>query len=224
MKHVIKSLTGRILHQGEAPTFKAFVRRLVTERKSLAHAALPKIDLSGIRLEGADFSNAYMPGADLFGSNLKGANLSGSGLERANLSWTDLRDADLRYANLTLVRLENAKLICTNLSGAVLTGTSLQGSSLVGANISGATFRSTVLCETKGIRYAQAAFDTHGISGRLLTAVAMPEGVRFFCGCFSGTAQELVEFIQKDNPAYKPSRMAAFKFVWTQIAQSTAQE
>ena len=55
----------------------------------------------------------------------------------------------------------------------------------------------------------------HGECGRMLTAYAMKTGEApvYQCGCFSGSLDELKDYIAKGSEAWKPSRTRAMEIV-----------
>lgn len=131
----------------------------------------------------ADLSGAYLRGAYLSGANLSGAYLSGASLSGANLSGAKLRGA--------------------NLSGAFLSGANLIGADLSRADLSG----------VHGIRVAACHWTGHGEIGRMLNAVELPDGLRFYCGCFQGSEVELRDYIATTHAAYAESRTKALEFL-----------
>ena len=111
----------------------------------------------------------------------------GKGGQRADLRGADLRGADLQ--------------------GAGLRGADLQGADLRGAYLQGAYLRNAVHA------WAQVAFMGHGECGRMLTAVIYGEGQEavYQCGCFYGSADELLKYISDGEEKLKASRMLAFE-------------
>jgi hypothetical protein len=133
-------------------------------------------------IRGADLRDADLPGANLRGADLRGADLRGANLRGANLSDADLSGADL--------------------SGADLSGADLRGADLRGADLSGGKFvaRSTV------------QFSAHGEMGRELSAIktdAKENAITLYCGCFTGTTEELRDFITKGKEKYARTRTLA---------------
>jgi uncharacterized protein YjbI with pentapeptide repeats len=141
--------------------------------------------------------------ADLSGANLSYANLSG-----ANLSYADLSGANLSYANL-----RGANLRCVNLSGAILRVADLSGAYLRGANLGGANLSGANLSEVWGITVAACSWSSHGERGRQLSAVLLPDGLRFYCGCFEGSEQELRSYITDGRAQFMESRTKALDFL-----------
>jgi uncharacterized protein YjbI with pentapeptide repeats len=119
------------------------------------------------------------------GANLSGANLSGANLSRAYLSGADLS--------------------CAYLSGADLSGANLSRAYLSGADLSRANLSA----------FAQVSFSGHGECGRMLTAIRQKEGdeIRLFCGCFSGSVQDLRDYIAKGESRYAKTRTLALDTV-----------
>lgn len=137
--------------------------------------------------------NADLCWANLYRVSLRGADLRGVSLRGANMREVDLREADLREADLREV----------DLRGADMHGVSLRGANLSMANLRGAD----------GIIYAQCSFTAHGESGRQLLGVVIDGRLQLFCGCFSGTLQELDAYIEKGKECYKPTRKLARDFI-----------
>jgi len=100
-----------------------------------------------------------------------------------------------------------------NLEGANLEGADLYRADLRSANLEGANLYRANLAESKGLNYAIVTFDDHGECGRMLTAALINRAAVYFCGCFSGTAEELQEYINKGDEQHKESRQKAFDFV-----------
>ena len=143
------------------------------------------IDQHGLWLRGEGGSRANLSGANLSGANLYGADLSGANLSGANLYGANLSGANLSWANL---------------SGANLSGANLSGANLSWANL---------------YKWAQVSFKGHGERGRMLTAYQQEETLEVFyqCGCFHGTAKDLIEYIAKGDEVYRKSRTIAFETV-----------
>jgi hypothetical protein len=64
-----------------------------------------------------------------------------------------------------------------------------------------------------GLSVAACHWSGHGECGRQLLAVALPEGLHFYCGCFSGSAEELRTYIAGGKAVYAPSRTKALEFL-----------
>jgi hypothetical protein len=113
---------------------------------------------------------------------------------KAEISWANLSGADLSGANLS----------GANLSGADLSWADLSRVNLSRVNLSGAVHA-----------WSQVAFMGHGECGRMLTAVVYKEGDApvYQCGCFSGSSEELKQYIEQGPGSYKPSRTRAFEVV-----------
>ena len=105
-------------------------------------------------------------------------------LSRADLSGADLTSADLYRANLSRANLYGANLYRANLSGAVHA-------------------------------WAHVAFMGHGECGRMLTAVVYKEGEEpvYQCGCFSGSLNDLEQYIRDGHEKYAASRTYAMRVV-----------
>ena len=115
--------------------------------------------------------------------------MMGEGGSRAYLRGAYLRGADLRRADL---------------SGADLRGADLSGADLRDAYLSGAVHA-----------WAQVSFAGHGECGRMLTAVRYKAGdaITYQCGCFMGTAEELIDYIARGDSRLKATRTRAFEMV-----------
>jgi len=96
--------------------------------------------------------------------------------------------ADLRYANLSSANLSSADL-------------------------SSADLRYADLQQIKGKQFSQVSFSGHGECGRSLIAIKEGELVKLFCGCFNGTKEELITYIEKGEEKYKKSRTLAMETV-----------
>jgi hypothetical protein len=142
-----------------------------------------------------DLSGAYLYGAILSGANLSGADLSGANLSGANLSGADLSGADLSGANL---------------SGAILSGAYLSGADLSGAYLSSANNLQEV---DRVIAVAQLQFSAHGACGRMLTAIKGERSVRLFCGCFTGSIEDLRAYIARGERRLQKTRSLALDTV-----------
>ena len=105
----------------------------------------------------------------------------------------DLTGADLRSADLRRAILRSADLTGADLTGAVLTG--------------------AVLHESIGVQHASCSWSGHGERGRQLLSARIGGEIKFWCGCFSGTREDLQTYINKGREEYKPSRQKALDFV-----------
>ena len=146
--------------------------------------------------------------ADLTGADLRSADLRSADLTSAILRGADLTGADLRSADLRSAVLRSAYLTGAYLTGAVLTGSDLTGSDLTGAVLTGA-----VLHESIGVQHASCSWSGHGERGRQLLSARIGGEIKFWCGCFSGTREDLQTYINKGREEYKPSRQKALDFV-----------
>lgn len=117
--------------------------------------------------------------------------------------------ADFSGADLSGAYLYGADLSRANLSRANLSSADLSRANLSRADFSGAAKS-----------WAQVAFMGHGESGRMLTGLRIEDGdeTTYFCGCFTGSRPELVEYIERGKDCFKPSRMAALEAVDTLMA------
>jgi len=101
--------------------------------------------------------------------------------------------ADLRYANLSSADLRYANLSSADLRYANLSSADLQ--------------------QIIGRQFAQVSFSGHGECGRSLIAIKEDESVKLFCGCFNGTKEELIAYIEKGEEKYRKSRTLAMETV-----------
>jgi uncharacterized protein YjbI with pentapeptide repeats len=134
-------------------------KAIATGTPDLAHANIPKADLSGADLSSTNLSGSNLSGADLTVAILNSANLTDADLSStfqihitsrigysrasrggraANLTNATLLNADLRGAHLNGVNLRAAFLIGADLTGADLTGANLNGAHLNDADLTGA--------------------------------------------------------------------------------------
>ena len=166
---------------------------------------------------GANLRDANLRGANLREANLSGANLSGANLSEANLSEANLSGADLSGADLSGANLSGANLSGANLSGADLSGADLRRADLSGANLRGAFLSGAFLSEAVGITFAQVSFNWHGEIGRQLSAIKIDGDIVLFCGCFKGSVDDLIEYIEGGDEKYKHSRTVALNTVMSLI-------
>jgi len=89
----------------------------------------------------------------------------------------------------------------------------LREADLRGADLRGADLRKANLREAENIIYAECSFYSHGECGRKLLAIVIENEIKYFCGCFSGSEEELQEYINDGDEKYKESRQFAFDFV-----------
>ena len=69
MKFIIKNrFTGKVIHEGEAESFREFVEKNKTD--------LREADFMEADLMGADLREANLIGADLWGADLRGAKIN----------------------------------------------------------------------------------------------------------------------------------------------------
>ena len=171
------------------------------------------LDEHRLWLAGKGGARANLSGANLSGANLRAANLSGANLSAANLSAANLSAANLSRADLFGANLSGAYLGRANLSGANLRAANLSGANLSAAKLSAAKLSWADLQEVRGVQTAACHWSGHGECGRQLLAIALPEGLRFYCGCFSGSAEELRGYISSGHAVYAPSRTKALEFL-----------
>lgn len=100
---------------------------------------------------------------------------------------------------------DTMKLTVTN---AVNKGIDLRGSDLRGSDLSGSDLSGSV-----GLKYAQMSFSGFGECNRLITLADIDRnGIpTFFRGCFIGTNEELIEYIENGDEELKESRHFARK-------------
>jgi len=127
-------------------------------------------------------------------------------LRRSGGTCAYLMCADLSCADLTCANLSGADLSRANLSGAYLTRANLSGANLSGANLS---------CAKGILTYAQISFAGHGERGRMLSAIRKKEGEapELSCSCFSGTVEQLREYISNGDSRYRKTRTLALDTV-----------
>ena len=96
------------------------------------------------------------------------------------------------------------------LKSAYLSGAYLSRADLSRANLSGADLSRADLSA-----WAQVSFAGHGECGRMLTAYQQTDEppMRFQCGCFSGTEDELRAYIASHDATLAPSRLLAIETV-----------
>ena len=152
-------------------------------------------------------------------ANLAGANLAGASLAGANLRYVNLAGADLRYANLRYASLRDANLADANLAGANLLDANLWDANLLDANLCGADLRGAIIVGAKGLLHASCCWSRHGESGRQLLGVIIDNDPRYFCGCWSGTGDDLEQYIAKGKDEHKASRTVAYEFVSARLRE-----
>ena len=155
-------------------------------------------------LNGQGGKRADLRGADFSEADFRGAKLRGADLREADLSWTKLRGADLSEADL-----READLSWTKLREADLSWTKLRGANFSGADLQNVT----------SIKRVEVSWSDHGECGRKLLAVLIADEVRYFCGCFSGTLDDLRKYISDGKEKYKASRTIAADFCESRMAE-----
>jgi hypothetical protein len=60
---------------------------------------------------------------------------------------------------------------------------------------------------------ASCHWSAHGEHDRQLSAVLLHDGLRFYCGCFNGSEQELRSYIANGGAQYVASRTEALEFL-----------
>jgi uncharacterized protein YjbI with pentapeptide repeats len=115
-----------------------------------------------------------------------------------------------------------ANLARSNLAGAYLAGSNLAGSNLAGSNLARADLRNADLAGThlpEGWNYASVSFSGQGECGRRLHALrrAPDAPIEFSCGCFSGSEEQLREYIANGEERLRKSRLWALDTVKTAI-------
>ena len=117
---------------------------------------------------------------------------------KKDLANADLEDADLRDADLCGADLRGA-----NLRYAYLRGADLEDADLRGADLRG----------VRGIKYAQCSFTGHGEFGQQLLGLVIDEEIKFFCGSFQGSKDDLQACIDEGEESFKESRVFAMNFI-----------
>ena len=125
--------------------------------------------------------------------------LNGQGGKRADLRGADFSEADFRGAKLRGADLREADLSWTKLRGANFSGADLQN--------------------VTSIKRVEVSWSDHGECGRKLLAVLIADEVRYFCGCFSGTLDDLRKYISDGKEKYKASRTIAADFCEARMAE-----
>ena len=151
---------------------------------------------------------------DLTDANLICADLRRVDLSRAILSGADLREADLREGILSRSILSGADLSRADLRRADLSGADLRKTILNKAFLSGTDLR-----EAAGVDWVSCGWTHHGERGRMLLGVIIDGEPRYFCGCFSGTESEILEYIASGSQELARSRMVAIEFVAARLAE-----
>jgi uncharacterized protein YjbI with pentapeptide repeats len=172
-----------------------------------------RADLRAAQLSGANLHAAQLSCANLSAAQLSGADLSGADLRCANLSSANLRAADLSGANLRCADLRRANLSGADLHWADLSGANLHAAQLSGANLRAADLSRADLSEVRGVMVASCHWSAHGEHDRQLSAVLLHDGLRFYCGCFNGSEQELRSYIANGGAQYVASRTEALEFL-----------
>jgi uncharacterized protein YjbI with pentapeptide repeats len=142
----LKSLTGKILFQSEARSWRQTVEAAVAAMSELVEADLSHTHLCGANLSGAHLSDANLSRTDLSRANLFRADLSGANLSGANFSGADLSEANLSGAILSGAVLSRANLYSANLSHANLAEAHFHGADLSRANLSISNLSGASLC------------------------------------------------------------------------------
>jgi hypothetical protein len=173
--------------------------------KSTTAAALAAASAAGVDLRGAD-----LRGVDLRGVDLRGAKLSDANLRGVDLRGVDLRGANLRGANLRGADLRGAKLSDANLSYT----------NLRGADFRDADFYSAHMQCNSGLIAVSVTWPGHGECGRQLLAIKQEGDAVYFCGCFSGSRDELLEYIKNGEEKHRPSRSLTLDVVDMLLAAS----
>ncbi|WP_280264670.1 pentapeptide repeat-containing protein [Nocardia wallacei] len=126
----------------------AAVLAILPERLSdrRAATAVPKLDLTRVRLRNAELPDITLPGARLVSADLTRANL-----HRADLSNADLSGADLSYANLSGARLRGARLIGAKLYHTVMNVTEVSDADFTDAVLRPDSLRDTDLGTARGL-------------------------------------------------------------------------
>ena len=102
-----------------------------------------------------------------------------------------------------------------NLYGANLYGADLSRANLSGANLSSADLSGANLSGADLYAYACVCFIGHGECGRQLTAIRHKKGdePKLWCGCFSGSVQDLRDYIAMGDAKLAKTRTLALETV-----------
>ena len=119
------------------------------------HPYGPKVNLTGVNLEGVVLWNADLSRTDFSRGNLAGSKLTGANLTTSSFYATNLSHADLR-----LSYLDGASLIFCKCQGVQLVHASLRKALLIGADFTGALLGSTDLSEAdiRGAKFTRTTF------------------------------------------------------------------
>lgn len=103
----------------------------------------------------------------------------------------------------------------TTPNGANLDGANLDGANLNGANLARADLARADLdgAKEKIASFAMVQFTGHGESGRMLTAIKGEKSIRLWCGCFSGSVDDLRAYIEKGDKRLQKTRTLALNTV-----------
>jgi uncharacterized protein YjbI with pentapeptide repeats len=143
---------------------------------------------------------------------LKDSSLTRCRFTNADVSYSDFTDASLVESCFGGARLHEVNFTKANLTGASFLGASLEYSDFTGATITGASFALANLNGVTGLVWAAVGFNKHGECGRNLTAVVIDQVPHYYCGCFSGNQQAVLNYIKRDS-SLEDSRMLALKTV-----------
>ena len=91
------------------------------------------------------------------------------------------------------------------------------GQTFAGQTFARQTFAWADLREAKGVIYAHISFNWHGEQGRQLSAIKIDGAVVLFCGCFKGSEEDLMAYIERGDETYKQSRTIALNTVMSLI-------
>ncbi len=177
--------------------------------------------LSDADLRQADLSNDNLRGANLRCANLYNDNLRGANLRCANLYSADLRGANLRCANLYSADLRGANLRCANLYNDNLRCANLYNDNLCCADLSNANLSNCILISARGVIYSSCTWSDHGENGRQLLSVyhEKTEITVYYCGCFIGLQEDLLDYINNGEEDLKESRLIALEFNKARMAE-----
>jgi len=163
----------------------------------LREANLRNTDLREVDLRDADIREADLTGADLSGSNLVDADFQGAKLINAKLISSNLQNADMRYTNLNRADLFGANVVLCDFENADLSGTNFKG-----VDLSKAMY-------IYNVNLSQAKFDYPVYQQSLIGSVGrdivyFPRQNIIFMGCFSGTLEEGIVWIDGAYPIDHP--------------------
>ena len=124
---------------------------------------------------------------------------------------------EIRNTSGELIFSDNSLSIKETVINAIGSGADLRWADLREANLSGANLSGANLSGAKGVIYAHISFNWHGEQGRQLSAIKIDDAVVLFCGCFKGSEEDLMAYIERGDETYKQSRTIALNTVMSLI-------